>query len=65
MWKVLFLAAALGVSASPLDAAPRDAKTMQKGELRRDIERISKEIYPPPPRQGPQQQQPRQQQRRR
>ena len=56
MWKVLFLAAALAVSVSPLDAAPRDGKKMQKSELRRDIERISKEIYPPPPRQGQQQQ---------
>ena len=56
MWRVLFVAAALAVSVSPLDAAPRDGKKMQKSELRRDIERISKEIYPPPPRQGQQQQ---------
>ena len=54
MWKVLFLVAALSVSASPLDAARRDGKKMEKSELRRDIERISKEIYPPP-RQGQQQ----------
>jgi hypothetical protein len=51
MWKVLFLVAALSLSASPLDAAPRDVKKVEKTqrgeELRRDVERISKEIYPP------------------
>ena len=56
MWKVLFLAAILSVSVSPLDAAPREGKKVEKtqrgDELRRDVERISKEIYPP--RQPPQ-----------
>jgi hypothetical protein len=53
MWKVLFLALALAVSASPLDAreAPKEGKRMEKTQrgqdLRRDVERISKEIYPP------------------
>jgi hypothetical protein len=50
MWKVVFLIAALALSVSPLDAAPKEGKRMEKserGELRRDVERISKEIYPP------------------
>jgi hypothetical protein len=51
MWKLVFLAAALTLSMSPLDAAPQDAKRPEQGargaELRRDLERISKEIYPP------------------
>ena len=46
MWKVAFVLAALAVSASPLDAAPDEGRKMQKSELRRDVERISKEIYP-------------------
>lgn len=64
MWKALFIVAALSVSASPLDAAPRDngkrIEKTQRGDdvrresLRRDVERISQEIYrqgsPPPPR---------------
>ena len=63
MWKALFIAAALTVSASPLDAAPRDngkrIEKTQRGDdarregLRRDVERISQEIYRrgnPPPR---------------
>jgi hypothetical protein len=64
MWKALFVVAALCVSASPLDAAPRDngkrIEKTQRGDaarregLRRDVERISQEIYrrgnPPPPR---------------
>ena len=61
MWKVLFIAAALSVSASPLDAAQpgnggRVEKTQRGGDLRRDVDRISKEIYrrnDPPPRQPP------------
>ena len=61
MWKVLFIAAALSVSASPLDAAQPDngrriEKTQRGGDLRRDVDRISKEIYrrnDPPPRQPP------------
>ena len=57
MWKVLFVLAAIAVSASPLDAAPDEGRKMQRqelrseprrdGELRRDVERISKDIYPP------------------
>ncbi|HEV8109406.1 MAG TPA: hypothetical protein VGP97_17960 [Burkholderiales bacterium] len=60
MWKALFVVAALCVSASPLDAAPRDngkriEKTQRSDNLRRDVERISSEIYrrkdaPPPQR---------------
>lgn len=50
MWKVLFLAAVLSISVSPLDAAPRESKKVEKtqrgDDLRRDVERISKEIYP-------------------
>jgi hypothetical protein len=61
MWKVLFIAAALSVSASPLDAAQPDNgsradKSQRGGDLRRDVDRISKEIYrrnDPPPRQPP------------
>jgi hypothetical protein len=69
MWKALFIVAALCVSASPLDAAPRDngkrieqpqpqpqpqrGDNMRREGLRRDVERISQEIYKrgsPPPR---------------
>jgi hypothetical protein len=61
MWKALFIVAALSVSASPLDAAQPDKnggrieKTQRGGDLRRDVDRISKEIYrrnsaPPPQR---------------
>ena len=69
MWKALFIAAALSLSASPLDAAPRDngkrieqpqpqpqpqrGDTTSREGLRRDVERISQEIYKrgnPPPR---------------
>jgi len=69
MWKALFIVAALSISASPVDAAPRDngkrieqpqpQPQPQRGDstrregLRRDVERISQEIYkrgsPPPP----------------
>ena len=66
MWKVLFLTAALVVSASPLDARelPRKGDRVEKREeLRRDVERISKEIYPQSPR-GNDSQRPRQQRRR-
>jgi hypothetical protein len=48
MWKLVFLAFAFSLSATPLDA--REGKTAQQadgGELRRDVERISKEIYRP------------------
>ena len=44
MWKLAFIAALLVISATPLDA--REGKG---SELRRDVERISKEIYPSPP----------------
>ena len=51
MWKVAFVLAALAVSASPLDAAPDEGRKMQReelrSELRRDVERISKDIYRP------------------
>jgi hypothetical protein len=51
MWKLAFIAAALCLSASPLDAAAKDGKRIEKTErredLRRDVERISKEIYRP------------------
>jgi hypothetical protein len=61
MWKALLIAAALSVSASPLDAAQSDngkriEKTQRGGDLRRDVDRISREIYrrnDPPPRQPP------------
>ena len=50
MWKVLFLVLALGVSISPVDAreAPREKRVEKRepADLRRDVERISKEIYP-------------------
>ena len=61
MWKALFIVAALSISASPLDAAPRDngkrieqpqpqpqpqrGDSMRREGLRRDVERISQEIY--------------------
>jgi len=56
MWKLVFIGAALCFSASPLDAAAKDGKRIEKierkddarrGDLRRDVERISKEIYRP------------------
>jgi hypothetical protein len=60
MWKALFIVVVLSISASPLDAAqPDNGKRMEKtqrgGDLRRDVDRISKEIYrrnsaPPPQR---------------
>ena len=56
MWKALFLAAAFVVSMSPADARQPPAisdrvedrveKRRERGELPRDVERISKEIYP-------------------
>ena len=64
MWKLAFIAAALCFSASPLDAAAKDGKRIEKIErkddsrrnpvrssdgrgddLRRDVDRISREIY--------------------
>jgi len=61
MWKALFIVLALSVSASRLDAAQPDnarrtESTQRGGDLRRDVDRISKEIYrrsDPPPRQPP------------
>ena len=62
MWKALFIVAALSISASPVDAAQADngrriekTQTQRGGDLRRDVDRISKEIYrrnsaPPPQR---------------
>jgi hypothetical protein len=66
VWKALFIVAALSVSASPLDAAQSDngrraEQTQRGGDLRRDVERISREIYrrnDPPPRQPQPQPQP-------
>jgi hypothetical protein len=53
MWKLLFLVAALTLSVSPADAAPNGGKQAEKSgrasELARDVERISREIYPPRP----------------
>jgi hypothetical protein len=56
MWKALFLVAAFVVSMSPVDARQPPArsdrvedrmeKRRESGELARDVERISKEIYP-------------------
>jgi hypothetical protein len=63
MWKALFIVAALSVSASRLDAAQPDngrriEKTQRGSDLRRDVERISREIYrrndPPRPQPQPQ-----------
>ena len=61
MWKLVFIAAVLCFSASPLDAAAKDGKRIEKtqrrddvrrddtrrGDLRRDVDRISREIYQP------------------
>lgn len=49
MWKLAFIAAAFAISFSPADARDdrrRDAGP-QAGDLRRDVERISREIYRP------------------
>ena len=71
MWKALFIVAALSVSASPVDAAQPDngrriEKTQRGADLRRDVDRISREIYRrnDPPRPQPQPQPQRQPQRR-
>lgn len=52
MFRFILVLALLSVSVTPLDARerPKDTKRMEKSEradLRRDVERISKEIYPP------------------
>ena len=53
MVRVLLVAALLALSMSPLDAREADDRRKsvppERGELRRDIERISKEIYAPAP----------------
>ena len=51
MWKVAFIAAALAISMSPADARkpPAQGARVEKrepSELKRDVERISREIYP-------------------
>ena len=56
MWKALFLVAAFMVSMSPADAGQPPArsdraderveKRRDNSELARDVERISREIYP-------------------
>jgi hypothetical protein len=48
MWKLAFILGAFVVSLSPVDArqpAPYD-RADKGAELRRDLERISREIYP-------------------
>jgi hypothetical protein len=48
MWKLVFLFAAFSVAVSPLDARDAQRERVDKREpadLRRDVERISKEIY--------------------
>jgi len=61
MWKLVFIATALCFTVSPVDAAAKDGKRIEKIErrddsrrgdtrrddLRRDVDRISREIYPP------------------
>lgn len=47
MFKLLLVLLLFGVSLSPLDAREREAAQRQGGELHRDVERISQEIYPP------------------
>ena len=49
MWKVAFITAAFVLSASPLDAAQEGKRPQREArpDLRRDVERISKEIYRP------------------
>ena len=49
MWKLAFIFALLCVSVSPLDARESGARDGKGSELRRDVDRISKEIYPSPP----------------
>ena len=53
MWRALLVSALLALSVSPLDAREQGPVTKpparERGDLRRDIERISKEIYPPAP----------------
>jgi hypothetical protein len=51
MWKLAFIVGALIVSLSPVDARePAPYGRAEKGpELRRDLERISREIYPERP----------------
>ena len=49
MWKLAFIIAAFAVSLSPVDARQPPARadrTEKPSDLRRDVERISREIYP-------------------
>jgi hypothetical protein len=51
MWKLAFILAALAVSVSPVDARrppaqPDRVEKREPSELKRDLERISREIYP-------------------
>lgn len=45
MWKLAFVFAVLAFSMSPLDARESEP-TSKRADLRRDVERISREIYP-------------------
>jgi hypothetical protein len=47
MFRLVLVLLLFGVSLSPLDARERGTAQPQGGELRRDVERISQEIYPP------------------
>jgi hypothetical protein len=47
MFRLVLVLLLFGVSLSPLDARERETAQRQGGELRRDVERISQEIYPP------------------
>lgn len=53
MVRVFLVSALLALSLSPLDARELDqaqkSAPRERGDLRRDIERISKEIYRPAP----------------
>jgi hypothetical protein len=53
MWRAFLVSCLLALSFSPLDARePEPVKkppARERGDLRRDIERISKEIYAPAP----------------
>lgn len=53
MVRAFLVACLLSLSLSPLDAREPEQREKyaprERGDLRRDIERISKEIYPPAP----------------
>jgi hypothetical protein len=48
MWKLAFIFAAFAISLSPVDARQPPARpdVDKPSDLRRDVERISREIYP-------------------